>query len=137
MKSIVVRVLITFGIMVALGNVPTASADGPLPLKQGRYVLEGIPCDRGNAGNTLHYYIGDENNYCIGVPHGEWQITQVHHNRNVYDITVQTIYKGVSGIATEHRTIIIKSTTLFSILNYPETQINSSKKGQVFRWCDD
>ncbi len=137
MKNIVVRVLITFGIIVALGALQAASADGPLPLKQGRYVLEGVPCDRGYAGNTLHYYIGDENVYCIGVPHGEWKITQIHNNGNVYYVTLRSIYKGVDGIATEHRTISIKSPTSFSIHNYPEKQKRTMKKEQVFRWCDE
>ena len=42
MKSVVIRVLIALGIMVASGAVQTAGAEGPLPLKQGRYVLEGV-----------------------------------------------------------------------------------------------
>jgi hypothetical protein len=137
MKSVVIRVLIAFGIMVAWGAVPTASAAGPLPIKPGRYVLEGVPCDKGNAYNTLHYYLGDDNSYCIGVPHGEWKITRVDNNGNVYHVTLSCIYKGVDKIATEHRTIIIKSATSFSILNYPEKQKNSKQKEQVFRWCDE
>lgn len=137
MKSVMIRVLIAFGIMVALGAVETASATGPLPLKEGTYVLEGVPCDRGNAYNTLHYYIGDDNSYCIGVPHGEWKIIHVHNDGNVYYVKVHSIYKGVDGIATENRTILIKSATSFSIRNYPEKQKKSKQKEQVFRWCND
>ena len=137
MKSVVIRVLIALGIMVALGAMETASAAGPLPLKPGTYVLEGVPCDKGYAGNTLHYYLGDDNSYCIGVPHGEWKIIQVHNNGNIYHVTLRCIYKGVEGIATEHRTILIKSATSFSIRNFPEKPKNSKQKEQVFRWCDD
>jgi hypothetical protein len=137
MKSLMIWVLIALGIVVASGAVQTASAEGPLPLKQGRYVLEGVPCDKGYAYNTLYYYKGDENDYCIGVPHGEWKIIQIRNNGKVYHMKVKSIYKGVDGIATEHRTIIIKSATSFSIPNYPEKQTNSKEKAQVFRWCDD
>jgi hypothetical protein len=137
MKSVVISLLIAFGIMVASGAVETASAAGPLPLKPGTYVLEGVPCDKGYAGNTLHYYLGDDNSYCIGVPHGEWKITHVHNDGNVYYIKVRSMYKGVDGIATENRTILIKSATSFSILNYPEKQTKTKKKEHVFRWCDD
>ena len=137
MKSVVIRVLMAWGIMVASGAVQTAGAAGPLPLKEGTYVLESVPCDKRYAGNTLHYYQGDDNSYCIGVPHGEWKITRVHNNGNAYHVTLRCIYKGVEGIATEHRTIFIKSATSFSIPNYPEKQTKSKKKEQVFRWCDD
>jgi hypothetical protein len=137
MKSVVIRVLIALGIMAALGAVQTASAEGPLPLKEGRYVLEGVPCDKGNAYNTLHYYLGDDNSYCIGVPHGEWKIIHVRNNGNVYYVKLHSIYKGVDGIVTENRTILIKSATSFSIVNYPEKPTKSPQKEQVFRWCDD
>lgn len=137
MKSVVIRVLIALGIVVASGAVQTAGAAGPLPLKEGRYVLEGVPCDKGYAYNTLHYYLGDDNSYCIGVPHGEWKITQVQNNGNVYHVKLHSIYKGVDKIVKENRTILIKNATSFSIPNYPEKQTKTKKKEQIFRWCDD
>jgi hypothetical protein len=137
MKSVVIAVLTVLGIIIASGAMQTAGAAGPLPLKEGRYVLEGVPCDRGYAGNTLHYYLGDDNSYCIGVPHGEWKIIQSHNKGNVYDIKVDGMYKGVDGIVKEKRTIIIKSPTSFAIRDYPEKQTKSKGKEQVFRWCDE
>lgn len=137
MKSVVIRVLTAWGIIIALGAMQTAGAAGPLPLKEGRYVLEGVPCDRGYADNTLHYYLGDNNSYCIGVPHGEWKIIQVRNKGNIYDVKLDSMYKGVDGIVKENRTILIKSPTSFSVRDYPAKQKKSEKKEQVFRWCDE
>jgi len=137
MKNVAAMVLMALAILAALGAGQTAGAEGPLPLKQGRYVLEGVPCDRGTTGDRLYYYVGDENDYCLGVPHGECKITQVRNQGNVYYVTLRCLVKGVKDISTKHWTISVKSPTSFSILNYPEEQKTKKKKEQVFRWCDD
>jgi hypothetical protein len=136
MKSVVARLVIAVITLAALGAGPAAGADKPLPLKEGRYVLKDVPCDRGISADTLHYYLGDNNNYCIGVPHGEWEITKVRNKGNVYYVTVRSIYKGVEGILAEHKTILVKSSTSFSVYNYPSAP-KGKKKPRIFRWCND
>jgi hypothetical protein len=137
MKSVVVRVLIALVFMAALGAGQTSGADGPLPIKEGRYVLEGVPCDRGTTGDRLYYYAGDNNYYCIGIPHGECKIIQVYNKGNIYYVTLSCMARGVEGVFTDKKIISVKSTTSFSIYNYPYEQKKTKKKEQIFRWCDD
>jgi hypothetical protein len=136
MKGVMARVLIAFVIIVALGAVQTASADGPLPIKQGVYVSEGVPCNKATNANRV-YYEALENGYGLSWPHSECKITHVRNKGNVYYITQRCGFKGVEGIIIKHMTITVKSETSFSILNDTEERKGAKKKEHVYRWCDD
>jgi hypothetical protein len=136
MKSAVTRVLIALAIMAAFGAGQTARADGPLPLKQGVYVSEDVPCDRATNANRV-YYEDLEEGYGISWPHSAFTITQVRKKGNIYYVTQQGIFKGVEGIVTKHMIITVKSETSFSILNDAEEQKRTKKKEHAYRWCQD
>ena len=137
MKSVVVRMLIALVIMAALVAGQTARADGPLPLKQGTYVAEGVlPCDR--AGNAYRIYYEDlEEGYGFSWPHSACTITKVRNKGNVYYVTQKGIFKGVEGIVTVHLTITVKSETSFSIISNSLEPKNTKKKERAYRWCQD
>jgi len=119
--------------MVALGAGQTARGDGPLPLKQGTYVTEGVlPCAR--AGNAHRIYYEDlEEGFGLSWPHSACTITQVRNKGNVYYVTQQGIFKGVK-VVTSHLTISVKSETSFSILY---DSLEPKKKERAYCWCQD
>jgi hypothetical protein len=126
-------ILLGLGIVV-LGSVPFACAAGPLPLKTGTYVLDGVPCDQANADSTVYYYVTGNNVYAFGVvPHGEWRIIKVRKDDNIYYLICECQYKGLEKPIIEYKKITIKNPTSFSIENYPK----EGKKQQIFRWCNN
>ena len=136
MKSVGVRVLIALVIMAALGVGPTAAADGPIPLKQGVYVSEGVPCAGATNAHRV-YYEKLEKGYGLSWPHTACEITQVQKKENVYYLTERCVFKGVEGILTKHLTIAVKGETSFSILYDSLEQKNTKKKERAYRWCQD
>jgi hypothetical protein len=132
MKSLV-RVWIALVILAALGAGSTAGAEGPLPLKQGSYVLEGVPCAEATNANRI-YYENLEEGYGISWPHSAGIITKVRKKGNVYYVTQEGEFKGVKGIVTMHLTISVKSETSFSILY---DSLEPKKITRAYRWCQD
>jgi len=131
-----VKILIAFAIMAALGAGQTARAEGPLPLKQGSYVREEVPCNEATNANRI-YYENLEEGYGISWPHSACIITNVHQKGNVYYVTQKCIFKGIEGEITKHLKITIKNETSFSILNDADEQKRTKKREQAYRWCQD
>jgi hypothetical protein len=135
-KDGVVKALIALAIIAVLGVGQTARAEGPLPLKQGSYVREEVPCNEATNANRI-YYENLEDGYGISWPHSACIITQVRKIDNVYYVTQKCVFKGIVGEITKHLTITIKNETSFSILNDADEQKMTKKKEQTYRWCKD
>jgi hypothetical protein len=130
------RVWIALVMMAALGAGPTAWADGPLPLKQGVYVLAGVPCDHATNASRITYENLEEG-YGLSWPHSVCIITKVRKQGDVYYLTERGRFKGIEGEITAHLTLTIKSETSFSIIYDSLAPKKTRKKEKAYRWCQD
>ena len=139
MKDGVVKALIALAIIAVLGVGQTARAEGPLPLKQGVYVREGVPCNEATNTSRIADRVTYENQETYGFyfPHIDYgfDITQVRKIEGVYYVTLKGGFKERES--TKHLTITIKNEKSFSILNDAEEQKRTNEKERRYRWCKD
>lgn len=136
MKRIVVGLLIVWVILAIFSAAQTVSAGEPkLPLQYGLYVGEGVECPKLGelpVPSVSFFYYGED----LSSPRCKCKIACVHNDGNVYYIRQQCLCKG-EDIITTNWTIIIKSRTLFSILNDEEKQKITNKKEIIYRYCPE
>jgi hypothetical protein len=135
MKSAAVKVLMIFAVLSALCAAQTLSAADKLPLKQGLYVREGVPCESAPNADIINFW-GDG----LGSAHVFGTITHMRKNGNVYNITQKMEgLGGVGGEGTyiEKSTIIIKSRMSFAFPNDKDEEKRTKKKETLYRWCSD
>lgn len=143
MKHAVIRVLMAFVILVALGAQSTIIAADKLPIQQGVYLPEGVECPKPSMIKSgLVYNIPKESilyrsegAFFLHEDDLSYAINNVRNKGNVYYIKGNVMAQaGMNPIvASFAMTIIINSKTSFSIIKTED--IGPFKSGAVFRYC--
>ena len=117
--------LLALIVLAAFDAAQLVNAADKLPLKQGLYVREGVPCDTAPNADIINYW-GEG----LGSAHELGTIIKMRKKGNIYYISekIQGL-GGVGGEGTyiEKSTIIIKSRTSFVY----------GDGGDTYRWCSD